>query len=167
MSKTQDNLKAAFAGESQANRKYLAFAKVAEKEGKKNLARLFRAVAEGETVHALNHLNVLGGVDGSAENLKAAIAGETYEIEKMYPQFISEAVEEENASAEMSFDKANEVEKKHQEIYSQALEKIEAGGDIDEKKYFVCSVCGYLSENEAPDNCLICNAPMEKFSEIS
>ncbi|TSD02125.1 MAG: rubrerythrin [Parcubacteria group bacterium Athens0714_25] len=166
MSKTQENLRAAFAGESQANRKYLAFAKVAEKEGKANLAKLFRAVAEGETVHALNHLNVLGDVKDSAQNLKAAIAGETYEIEEMYPEFISEAVEEENALAEMSFDKANEVEKKHQEIYSQALEKIEAGADIDEKKYFVCGVCGYLSENEAPEVCSVCNAPKERFSEI-
>lgn len=166
MSKTQENLRSAFAGESQANRKYLAFAKVAEKEGKMNLAKLFRAVAEGETIHALKHLDVLGEIGGSVENLKAAIEGETYEIEKMYPAFISEAVEEENASAEMSFDKANEVEKKHQEIYSQALEKIEVGGDIEEKKYFVCSVCGYLSENEAPDNCPICNAPKEKFFEV-
>ncbi len=166
MSKTQENLRSAFAGESQANRKYLAFAKVAEKEGKMNLAKLFRAVAEGETIHALKHFDVLGEIGGSAENLKAAIAGETYEIEKMYPAFISDAVEEENALAEMSFDKANEVEKRHQEIYSQALEKVEAGGDIEEKKYFVCGVCGYLTENEAPDNCPVCNAPKEKFSEV-
>lgn len=166
MTKTQENLRSAFAGESQANRKYLAFAKVAEKEGKMNLAKLFRAVAEGETVHALKHLDVLGETGGSVENLKVAIEGETYEIEKMYPQFISEAVEEENALAEMSFDKANEVEKRHQEIYSQALEKVKAGGDIDEKKYFVCSVCGYLADGEAPDNCPICNAPKEKFSEV-
>ncbi|MCK9378570.1 MAG: rubrerythrin family protein [Candidatus Moranbacteria bacterium] len=166
MTKTQENLRAAFAGESQANRKYLAFAKVAEKEGKMNLAKLFRAVAEGETVHALNHWNVLGEAKDSAQNLKAAIEGETYEIEKMYPEFISEAKEEKSVPAEMSFDKANEVEKRHQSLYSEALEKVEAGSDIEEKKYFVCGVCGYLAEGEAPDNCPICGAPKEKFSEI-
>jgi rubrerythrin len=166
MSKTQDDLKAAFAGESQANRKYLAFAKKAEEEGKKNLAKLFRATAEGETVHALKHLGVMGDVKDSAQNLKAAISGETYEIETMYPGFIADAQEEDEKMAVMTFDSANKVEKVHQEKYAEALKKVEAGEDIEEKEYYVCSVCGNLFDGELPDNCPICNAPKEKFVKI-
>lgn len=167
MSKTKDNLKAAFAGESQANRKYLAFAKAAEIEGKNNLAKLFRAVAEGETVHALNHLRNLGEVKNSVENLKTAIAGETYEIETMYPDFIASAQEEGEKSAEISFSGANEIEKMHQRSYQEALAEIEAGNDISAKEYFVCGICGYLAEGEAPDNCPICKALKEKFTLIA
>lgn len=163
MSKTQEDLLAAFAGESQANRKYLAFAEAAEKEGKTNLAKLFRAVAEGETVHALKHFNVLGGVKGSVENLKAAIAGETYEISEMYPAFIADAEVEGDKGAEMSFTRANEVEKTHQQKFTAALGKIEAGEDLEENEYHVCSICGNLFAGEVPDRCPVCQMPKDKF----
>lgn len=166
MSQTQENLQAAFAGESQANRKYLAFAKVAEKEGKPNLAKLFRVVAEGETIHALKHLGVLGQVGSSVENVKAAIAGETYEIETMYPQFIVEAQAENNGAAGISFVGANAVEKTHQAAFIKALEAVEGGSDIEAKEYHICSVCGELFEGVEPDNCPICKAPKEKFYSI-
>jgi len=166
MSKTQENLKAAFAGESQANRRYLAFAKVAEAEGKTNLAKLFRVVAEGETVHALKHLNNTGEVKDSIENVKAAIAGETYETETMYPGFIAEAEAEGNGAAKIGFMGANGVEKTHKAAFEKALEAIEAGNDITEVQYHICSVCGELFEGEEPDNCPICKAPKEKFYQI-
>lgn len=167
MSKTQENLKAAFAGESQANRKYLAFAKAAEAEGKPGVARLFRAAAEGETIHALNHLRTLGEVKTTAENLKAAIAGETHEFETMYPQFIKEAQEEGEKGAEISFNGANEVEKIHQQMYSAALAKIETGEDADLAEYKVCEVCGNVFVGAVPDTCPICKAPSSKFYLIA
>lgn len=166
MSKTNEDLKAAFAGESQANRKYLAFAKVAETEGKKNLAKLFRAVAEGETVHALKHLSVLGDVKTSIDNVKAALAGETYEIESMYPAFIEDAKAEEEKAAETSFTGANEVEKVHQNHFAKALEIVEAGQDIEEKQYHVCPVCGNLFDGVLPDNCPICKVSKDKFIQM-
>ncbi len=164
MSKTQEDLKAAFAGESQANRKYLAFAKVAEKEGKTNLAKLYRAVAEGETVHALKHLANLGEIKDSLENLKAAIAGETYEIETMYPGFIADAQAEGEKAAEIGFIGANEVEKIHQKQFTEALGQVEAGNDIAEQKYYVCQVCGQLELADAPENCPVCKAPKSSFT---
>ena len=167
MSKTSENLKSAFAGESQANRRYLAFAKKAEAEGKQNLAKLFRAAAAGETIHALNHLNVLGEVKTSEENLKAAVGGETYEIENMYPGFIEEAKGEAEKGAEISFTGAKEVEKVHERLFSEALARIERGEDILAKDYYVCGVCGYLATGEAPDVCPVCGVPKEKFFEIS
>jgi rubrerythrin len=163
MNKTQENLQAAFAGESQANRKYLAFAKKAGEEGKNGLAKLFRVAAAGETVHALNHLNVSGGVSESTENLKKAIAGETYEISEMYPKFIAEATEESENQALMSFGGANKVEKIHQELFQKALAE---NGDIEDKEYYVCGVCGFPSEGEAPERCPICGSPREKFSKV-
>ncbi|EKE19003.1 MAG: rubrerythrin [uncultured bacterium] len=166
MSKTQDNLKAAFAGESQANRKYLAFAKVAEREGKINLAKLFRAVAEGETIHALKHLQTLGEIKDSVENLKSAIAGETYEIETMYPEFISSAKEEGEKAAEISFTGANEVEKIHQKQFIEALAQVESGKDIEDAKYFICQVCGQIELAEAPENCPVCKSPASSFTPM-
>lgn len=166
MSQTIENLKAAFAGESQANRRYLAFAKVAEREGKPNLAKLFRAVAEGETVHALKHLDVLGTAKDSVENLKAAIAGETYEIESMYPQFITQAQGEEAGAAKISFTRANEVEKVHQQNFTQALAEVEAGTDLATGKFHVCTVCGNLFVGDVPEKCPICQASKEKFADI-
>jgi len=167
MSKTQDDLLAAFAGESQANRKYLAFAKKADEEGKKNLANLFRATAEGESIHALKHLNALGEVKNSAENLKGALAGETYEVENMYPGFIEDAKTEEQKVAEISFTGAYEVEKVHQGFYTEALAKIETGSDIEQTEYHVCSVCGNLFASAVPGVCPICKAPKEKFVLIT
>ncbi len=161
--KTQENLLAAFAGESQANRKYLAFAKVAEKEGKKGLAKLFRVAAEGETIHALKHLENAGQVGESLQNLKGAIEGETYEFSKMYPEFIEKAKEEKQAEAQIGFFRANAVEKIHEKLFSEALEK---KGEIEENDYYICSVCGYPHLNEAPDVCPVCGAPKEDFYKL-
>jgi len=166
MSKTRENLEAAFAGESQANRKYLAFAKAAEAEGKLGVARLFRVAAEGETIHALNHLRTLGEIKSTAENLEAAIAGETHEFEIMYPGFIKEAQEEGERGAEISFNSANEVEKIHQQMYSEALKAIHNGNDIETSEYYICGVCGYPALGEVPGKCPVCGAPKEKFYPV-
>jgi len=166
MEKTIKNLQAAFAGESQANRKYLAFAKKAEEEGMPNLARLFRAAAEGETVHALNHLRTLNEVKDSKSNLEAAVSGETYEIETMYPEFIANAKEENQTDAILSFGKALKVEKTHQNLFRDSLKKIESG-DIEPHEYFVCQICGHPAADEAPEKCPVCGAPKEKFENIA
>lgn len=160
---TEDNLKAAFAGESQANRRYLAFAKKADQEGYTQVAKLFRAAADAETVHALKHLNVLGSVGPTAENLRAAIEGENYEHEKMYPQFISEARAEENTAAADSFWRANEVEKIHASLYERALQDL---GFNPQMEYYVCQVCGNTVEGEPPENCPICGNKKEDFKLI-
>ena len=130
---TEENLKAAFAGESQANRKYLAFAKKAEEEGLKQVAKLFRAAADAETVHALSHLRVLKGVKTTEENLQEAIAGETHEFTEMYPKMIEEAEKEGNEQAKISFNKANTVEKTHAELYTKALESYSKSLELKRK----------------------------------
>ena len=165
MGKSEENLKAAFAGESQANRKYLAFAKKADKEGLANVARLFRAAAESETVHALSHLNVLGGIKGTAENLQEAIDGETHEFTEMYPKMIKEAEAEGNSQAKMSFNGANEAEKLHADFYKKALEAVESGKDIEAGEFFVCQVCGHTVKGSPPENCPVCGVPKEKFKK--
>lgn len=162
-SKSEKNLKEAFAGESQANRKYLAFAKKADAEGFKQIAKLFRAAAEAETVHAHNHLRELGGIKSTKENLEAAVSGETFEFESMYPKMIEEAKAEGNALAERSFVYANEVEKIHAELYKKALETMGKNENVD---YYVCSVCGNTVEGNAPDECPICNAKKSAFRKI-
>lgn len=166
MSKTQGNLQAAFAGESQANRRYLAFAKKAEMDGMPGLARLFRVAAEGETVHALNHLQAAGGIQSTTVNLKAALAGETHEVEKMYPEFLADAEAENEATAKISLGGAAKVESVHQGLFSHALGAVETGKDIALEKYFVCGVCGNPVIGEAPEKCPICGAGKDKFSEI-
>ena len=163
MSKSEKNLAEAFAGESQANRTYLAFAKKAEQEGFVQVARLFRAAAAAETVHAHAHLRVLGGIGNTEENLKDAIGGETHEFMEMYPKMIEEAVEEGNKAAQMSFMYANAVEKIHAELYQRALD---AMADLAETAYFVCDVCGNTVEGEAPDKCPICGVSKDHFMEI-
>lgn len=163
MEKTMKNLMEAFAGESQANRKYLAFAKKAEEEGYKGVAKLFKAAAEAETVHALNHLKAAKGIGSTKENLQAAIKGETYEFESMYPPMIEDAKGEGNSEAQKSFYYANEVEKVHAELFKKALENLDKSFDTD---YFVCQVCGYTVENQAPDKCPICGSPKEAFKKI-
>lgn len=163
MSQTEQNLKEAFAGESQANRKYLAFAKKADKEGYPQAAKLFRAAAEAETVHAHAHLRVLKGVGSTAENLKEAIAGETHEFKSMYPGMIATAQSEGNKAAERSFDYANQVEKIHADLYQKALENLENLDDVD---IHVCSVCGYTVEGEPPDTCPVCNAKGKAFFKV-
>ncbi len=166
MGKTQENLKEAFAGESQANRKYLAYAKKADKDGLSNVASLFRAAAESETMHALKHFKVLGGIGDTAENLRDAVAGETHEKNEMYPQFIKEAESEGEKAAKISFEHANEAEKVHAGLYERALEAVETGADIQKTDYFVCQVCGFTTEDEAPERCPLCNAKKERFKKI-
>jgi rubrerythrin len=162
-SKTQKNLSLAFAGESQANRKYLAFAKQADKEGYRQIAKLFRAAAGAETVHAHAHLRTLGGIQGTAENLKDAISGETHEFKEMYPAMIEEAKAEGYKAAERSFTYANEVEKAHAALYQKALDKLDA---LEETDYYVCSVCGYTCEGEPPEKCPVCGAKSSAFSKV-
>lgn len=163
MSKSEKNLQEAFAGESQANRKYLAFAKKAETEGYKQIAKLFRAAAEAETIHAHNHLRELGGIRSTKENLNEAINGESYEFQKMYPQMIEDAKVESNKAAERSFTYANEVEKIHAGLYEKALENIGRNPEVD---YYVCGVCGNTVENEPPDECPICKSKKPAFKKI-
>ena len=166
MSKTQQNLEEAFAGESQASRKYLFFAEKAESEGHPQIARLFRAAAEAETVHARNHLKAMDAIGSTRDNLKEAISGENYEFTEMYPAFIEQAKAENNEKAERSFDYANKVEKVHHGLYQKALEALEAGQEPKTEPYFVCPVCGYTVAGEAPERCPICGTPRSKFKRV-
>ncbi|MGI2336438.1 MAG: rubrerythrin family protein [Dehalogenimonas sp.] len=165
MGNTEQNLAAAFAGESQASRKYLFFAEKAEAEGLPQVARLFRAASEAETVHARNHLKVLKGIEDTSSNLKAALSGEQYEFSTMYPDFINQAKKEGNERAELSFKNANAVEKIHHSLFQKALNDAGLGMKMEEKPYFVCQVCGN-TVLEAPDNCPICNAPKTSFKKM-
>ncbi len=167
MSKSVDNLKAAFAGESQANRKYLAFAKKADQEGFPQIARLFRAAAAAETVHALNHLRAMDGVKGTAENLEAAVGGENYEVLSMYPPMLAEAEAEGDKRAALSFKYALAVEKVHEMLYRQAAESFAQGKDLPAKEYYVCPVCGNTHEGPMEGRCPVCNTPGEKFEKIA
>jgi rubrerythrin len=164
---TKDNLEAAFAGESQANRKYLAFAKKADEDGMTQVAKLFRAAAEAETVHAHAHFRVLGGVQTTTDNLKAAIEGEGFEFQEMYPKFLTEAQAEGNKPAEISIKNALAVEEIHHGLYSKALAAVESGKDMDATSVYVCPVCGNTVEGSAPDTCPICGVPGSKFAEIA
>ena len=163
MSKTDKNLQEAFAGESQANRRYLAFASQAAKAGHPQVAKLFRAAAEAETIHAHAHLRTMGGIGSTEENLKEAVSGETHEFTAMYPKMIEEAREEGNKLAEKFFTYANEVEKVHAELYQKALDNL---GDLAETDYYVCSVCGYTCEDHAPDTCPVCKAGAKAFYKV-
>jgi rubrerythrin len=166
MSDTKGNLQEAFAGESQANRKYSFFAEKADAAGNKQVARLFRAAAEAETVHARNHLRVMGEIKTDKENLKAAIGGENYEFTTMYPGFIEQAKAEKNPAAEMSFNSANQVEQIHYKLFQAALKNLETGKALKDAPYYVCPVCGNTVEGAAPDRCPICNTPGSKFKKI-
>jgi rubrerythrin len=166
MSKTNDNLEAAFAGESQANRKYLFFAHKADKEGQGRVARLFRAAAEAETVHALNHFANLGGIGTTRDNLGAAIGGEKYEFSEMYPAFIGQAKTEGATSAERSFTQANAVEEIHHGLFTEALKTLEAGEQLSDEPYYVCQVCGNTVLKEAPERCPICGTPRSGFTRV-
>lgn len=164
---TADDLKEAFAGESQANRKYLAFAKKADEEGYAQVARLFRAAADAETVHARAHLRAMKGVDSTGANLNEAISGETHEFTKMYPSMIEEAEKEGEKEGEkeaaMSFKNANAVEEIHAGLYQKALDNLGKNEEVD---YYVCQVCGNTVEGEAPEKCPICGAPRKMFKKI-
>jgi len=165
--KTDENLKAAFAGESQANRRYLAFAQKAEEEGFTQAAKLFRAAAEAETIHALNHVRITGQVKSTLDNLDAAVAGETEEFRSMYPGFIDVAKKEGNKQAVWSFDVANKVEEVHAGLFQRAMDALKAQKPIEKVDYYVCGVCGNTVEGSPPDKCPICGAPKEKFYKPS
>jgi rubrerythrin len=154
-SKTENNLLEAFAGESQANRKYLAFADKADAEGQKQVAKLFRAAAAAETIHAHAHLRAVGGIKSTAENLQEAIAGETHEFTSMYPQMIADATSEGLDAALRSFTLANTVEKVHAELYQKAADDLGSNQDVD---YYVCKVCGNTIEGEPHGPCSVCQA---------
>jgi rubrerythrin len=160
---TEQNLKDAFAGESQANRKYLAFAKKAEEEGYEQVAKLFRAAAEAETVHALSHLRAMDGIGATEENLKEAIDGETHEYVKMYPEMIKEAEKEQHSTALISFNRAKHAEGIHASLYQKALESVKSGKDLDPQDIYVCPVCGHTVEGSAPDKCPVCGATKDMF----
>ena len=166
MGKTEDNLMAAFAGESQANRKYLAFAKKADKDGFPQVARVFRSAAAAETVHAHAHFRVYGGVKSTVENVKAAIEGEHYEFTKMYPEYLEVARRERNKHAEWSFNVANKVEEVHAGLFQKVLNALKNNEDIPNIDYYVCKVCGNTVENTAPDKCSICGAPRGQFFKV-
>ena len=165
MASTLDNLKEAFAGESQANRKYLAFAKKAEKEGLANVAKLFRATAEAETIHAHGHLEAMDGIGSTVENLKAAIGGETYEFEEMYPPMLEQA-EKEGHKAKKMFKWAVEAEAIHAQLYALALKAAEEGKDLEVSNFYLCPVCGHIEFGEAPDSCPICGVPGSMYVEV-
>lgn len=165
MSKSEENLKTAFAGESQANRRYLAYAKKAEEDGYPQVAKLFRAAAEAETVHAINHLRALGQICSTPENLRAAIAGENYESVTMYPDFVAVAESEGEKKALTSFRWALEVEKVHEELYRKALAALSEPQESFD--YYICPICGYTHERNAPDRCPVCGTPGARFEKIS
>lgn len=160
---SKENLKAAFTGESMANRTYLAFAKKADAEGYPQIAKLFRAAAAAETVHAHNHLQRMGGIGTTMDNLKEAVAGEKYEFQTMYPEFIEEAEREGDKRALWSFEVANKVEKIHARLFEKALEEIGKNEEVD---YYVCSVCGHTHEGKPEDNCPVCGAPPSKYDKV-
>lgn len=162
MSDTIQDLKEAFAGESQANRKYLAFAKKAEQEGFTNVARLFRITAEAETIHAHGHLAALEAIGNTADNLKAAIAGETYEYKEMYPPMHERATASGHKAARM-FGYAVKAEEVHARLFTMALEAVERGEDLTGVDFFLCPICGHIELGKAPDTCPICGAKGEKF----
>jgi rubrerythrin len=160
---TEDNVKAAFAGESQAHMKYLAFAAAAEKESLANIARLFRAASYSEQVHATNHLGTLKGVGKTAANLQGAIDGETFEVNEMYPAYIATGNEQEEKVAVVWFNAALQAEKVHAGLYKKAKDKADSGQDLGFFPLHVCGQCGFTVEGEAPDRCPVCGAPKEKF----
>ena len=166
MSKTNENLKSAFAGESQANRRYLAYAQKADAEGLSQIAKLFRAAAEAETIHALNHLRVIGEIKSTNENLETAVSGETFEFNTMYPEYIDVARTEGNQQAAWSFDVANKVEQIHADLFSKAIDILKTGRKLASIDYYICGVCGNTVEGEAPEKCPICGASKSKFFKV-
>lgn len=163
---TQDNLEAAFSGESQANRRYLAFAIQAERDGYPQVARLFRAAAEAETVHAIAHLRVMGGIEDTLKNLETAATGESYEFKEMYPQFLAEARDEGLKPAEFSFKNALAVEEVHFDLFNRALSALKEGRELADEDIYVCPVCGNTVEGAVPDICPVCHVKGEKYKKI-
>jgi rubrerythrin len=165
MTKTEANLKEAFAGESQANRKYTAFAKKAEQEGFVNVARLFRTTAEAEAIHAFGHLGASDGVQSTADNLRAAIEGETHEYTEMYPPMLDLALEE-NHKAKRMFGFAKKAEAVHAQLYKLALEAVAQGKDLAETKFYLCPVCGHVEFGAPPASCPICGLKADKYIQV-
>lgn len=165
MPNTNENLKEAFAGESQAFQKYTSFAEAAEKEGMPNIARLFRTTAQAERIHAAGHFKALDGVGNTAANLKEAISGETFEFEKMYPPMLEQA-EKEGHKAKRMFAYAVEAEEVHAKLYALALEAAEKGADLTEVEFYLCPVCGHIEFGSAPENCPICGLSGGKFTQV-
>lgn len=166
LTKSEEDLMTAFAGESQANRKYLAYAKKADKQGFTHIAKIFRAAAAAETVHALNHFKAAEKINSTIDNLKDAIKGERYEFNEMYPAMIEHAKEDKNKKAEQTFTYAFEVEKIHDKLYTAGLEAVEKGEDLESQDIFVCPVCGFTVEGEAPEKCPVCGAKGSTFMLI-
>ncbi|MFC2011900.1 rubrerythrin family protein [Chloroflexota bacterium] len=164
--KTDNNLQEAFSGESQANRRYIFFAEKADKEGHPQVARLFRAAAEAETVHARNHFNAMDAIGSTKENVLAGATGEHYEFTRMYPVFIDDAEREERTRALRSFEYANEVEKVHHDHFERTLKALNDGKQLKDEPFFVCQVCGNTVSGAAPDKCPICGAPAKSFKKI-
>jgi len=163
---TKENLAEAFAGESQANRKYLAFAKQADVDGYPQVAKLFRAAAHAETIHAHAHLRAMGGIHKTAENLQEAIAGEGFEFQQMYPPYLEEAKREGDMMAEVSFRNALAVEEIHHDLYQKAAAAVKVGGDLAVRPVYVCEICGNTVYDEAPDKCQVCSVPKDRFTLI-
>jgi len=163
---TSENLEKAFAGESQANRKYLAFAKKADSEDYPMVAKIFRAAAQAETVHAHAHLRAMSAINSTQENLQEAIEGEGFEFQHMYPDYIKQAREEGAKQALISFQNAMAVEQVHYSLYIESLNAVKADKDMPQAKIFVCSVCGNTVLNEPPDKCPVCGASKDKFNEV-
>lgn len=163
---TQANLEAAFAGESQAHMRYLIFADRADQEGFPNVARLFRAIAYAEEIHATNHFKALGNLGQTAANLAEAIGGETYEVEEMYPAFQAVADLQEEKSAVRSNTWALEAEKVHAGMYQQARQAVLAGQDAEVGDLYICEMCGWTVEGEPPERCPVCGAKREKFRKF-
>ncbi len=164
---THDNLQDAFAGESQANRKYLAFAAQAEKDGFPQVAKLFRAAAEAETIHAHAHLKAMNGIKSTLENLATAVEGERFEYQEMYPPYLAEAERDGNKAAVRSFNHALGAEEIHCNLYREALAAVQAGKDLDSDLIFICPFCGNLEYGEPPEKCIICGAPGTKFETVA
>ncbi len=166
MAEAEKNLQEAFAGESQANRRYLFFADRADKEGHTQIARLFRAAAEAETVHARNHFAAMDGVGSTKDNLLAAVIGEHHEFTRMYPPFIEQAESENNKRAQRTFEYANEVEQIHHRLFEEVLKAFDAEQTLKDEPYFVCPGCGNTVGGEAPERCPICGAPGDRFKRV-
>lgn len=165
MSDTKANLQEAFAGESQANRKYLAFAKKAEQDGFPIVARLFRAASEAETIHALAHLANMDGIGSTADNLKAAFEGETYEAHHMYPPMVAQA-QAENHRAKRMFEMAGKAEAVHAKLYAMALQAVKTGKDISADAFYLCPTCGNVEMGAAPATCPICGTKGDRFQKM-
>ena len=161
---TNDNLRNAFAGESQANRKYAAYARKADQEKLPGIAKLFRAASHAEMIHAMNHLRAMGGIADTVSNLKDAIEGEDFEFSKMYPPYLEEAKRDGNTAAERTLAYAMTVEKTHFDLYTAALTVVQEGKDIPAQKFYVCPICGHTVADDHPDKCPVCGSV--KWDEI-